>query len=171
MIALKWIGAAVVLLACGSVGVGIRHSHCKELQTLKMLIAALDYMECELQFRMPSLPELCRLTANECDGVLHRFFTDLSMELENQISPDVKHCVRTVLTKATELPASTAEALELMGKSIGRFDLQGQLKGLEFIRAECRVRLNKLMVGGDTRLRSYQTLGLCAGAAIVILLV
>lgn len=171
MTTFKWIGAVAILFACGSVGFRIKRTHYKEVSTLKMLISALDYMECELQFRMYPLPELCRLTANECDGLLNKFFSLLSNELEDQISPDVKQCVHTVLSKIPELPGSTAEALELMGKSIGRFDLQGQLKGLESVRAECRVKLNKLMGNSETRLRSYQTLGLCAGAAIIILLV
>ncbi len=171
MTALKWIGASVILIACGGVGYCMKIAHYREIRTLKMFISALDYMECELQFRMLPLPELCRLTARECEGSLSKFFSYLAMELENQISPDVKRCVHAVLSRVSDLPTSTAEAVQLMGKSMGRFDLQGQLKGLESIRAECRVKLTKLMGNSENRVRSYQTLGLCAGAAIVILLV
>ncbi len=168
---MKLIGAAIILLACGSIGYGIRRAHCREINTMKLFISALDYMECELQFRMYPLPELCRLTANECEGCLQRFFSMLANELEDQISPDVKKCVCAVLSRIQDIPLSTAEAISMMGKSMGRFDLEGQLKGLESVRSECRVKLGKLMGSSEARVRSYQTLGLCAGAAIIILLV
>ncbi len=171
MMTFKWIGALVILISCGSVGFQIKKAHNKEIQTMKMLISALDYMVCELQFRMYSLPELFRLTANECEGVLQKFFILLANELEDQISPDVKQCIQSVLVKVTELPPSTAESMKNLGKSMGRFDLPGQLKGLETIRGECRIKLSKLTAGSEPRLRSYQTLAICAGAAIIILLV
>ncbi len=171
MTALKIIGAVVIIFACGSVGVRIRQTHTREIQSMKMLISALDYMKCELSYRMYPLPELCRLTAKECEGVLRKFFSNLANEMDDQISPDVKQCINTVLAQVPEMATSTAEAIILMGKSMGRFDLQGQLKGLESVRAECRLKLSKLMADREPRMRSYQTLGLCAGAAIVILLV
>ena len=59
----------------------------------------------------------------------------------------------------------------LLGKSIGRFDMDGQIKGLEAVRQDCRRRLDELSKDRDTRLRSYQTLGLCAGAALAILFI
>ena len=54
---------------------------------------------------------------------------------------------------------------------IGRFDLEGQLQGLESVRVYCRDQLDNLAKDRDVRLRSYQTLGLCAGAALAILFV
>lgn len=168
---LKIIGAVFVIAACGGFGIIIALNHKKEVNTLKKLIAALDYMECELQFRMCALPELCRQTAAETDGMLRQVFLGLSNELEDQISPDVRRCMHCVLTKVKELPSVTAQCLQLLGDSLGRFGLQGQLKALQTVRQECRVKLSKLLVTSDARLRSYQTLGLCAGAAIVILLI
>lgn len=138
---------------------------------MKNLIAALDYMECELQYRMCALPDLCRQTAGETDGILRKVFAALANELEDQISPNVRQCMQTVLANVKDIPGQTFHSLELLGDSLGRFDLQGQLKGLESIRQECRINLSKLMGNSETRIRSYQTLGLCAGAAIIILLI
>lgn len=167
---IKWIGAILIVAGCGGFGLMIASAHRKETVMLKKLIAALDYMECELQFRMSALPDLCRQTASECDGALRQVFALLSQELEDQISPDVKRCMGSVLAKSKDLPVQTYQMLELLGSNLGRFDLNGQLRGLESVRQECRLRLNKLMNNADVRLRSYQTLGLCAGAALVILL-
>lgn len=168
---IKIIGAILILIACASFGLIIAYHHRKEVSTLKKLITALDYMECELQYRMCALPDLCRQTAAEFDGVLRSVFLQLSNELEDQISPDVRRCMQSVLAKMKDIPSVTFECLQILGDSLGRFDLQGQLKGLENVRRYCRERLNKLMGNADVRLRSYQTLGLCAGAAVVILLI
>jgi len=62
-------------------------------------------------------------------------------------------------------------AAEELGGNLGRFDIPGQLRGLENTRKECCDKLQMLTQNNDSRLRSYQTLGLCAGAALAILLV
>lgn len=170
MTMIKWIGAILIIAACGGFSLMIAASYKKEERTLRSFICALDYMACELQYRMSALPELCRQTAGECDGILRQVFIMLANELENQISPDVNQCMNTVLAKNREIPTQTKASLELLGENLGRFDLNGQLIGLENVRQECRIRLSKLTGNKETHLRSYQTLGLCAGAALVILL-
>lgn len=167
---LKYIGAVFIIIGCGGFGLMITCNHKKEQNNLGKLISALDFMGCELQYRMSALPELCRITAAECDQPLRKIFSQLAIELEDQISPDVQRCMEVVLARCPELPSQTTDMLHLLGTSLGRFDLDGQLKGLEHVRQECRVRLNKLSNNAEVRLRSYQTLGLCAGAALVILL-
>ena len=167
---MRWIGAILIVVGCGGFGLMIANAHRKETTSLKKLIAALDYMECELQYRMCALPDLCRQTASECEGALRQVFVSLTQELEDQISPDVHQCMQSVLAKTKDLPTQTTQMLELLGNNLGRFELTGQLRGLETVRQECRLKLNRLMNNSDVRLRSYQTLGLCAGAALVILL-
>ena len=167
---LKIIGALLIVVACGALGFGIAAAHRREVRVLRELIGALDFMECELQFRMTALPELCRQTAAETKGVLSRVFSMLAGELENQISPDVRSCMGAVTAKVRDIPGKTLESLRLLGDSLGKFDLYGQLRGLDTVRQECRVKLSSLMGNSEARVRSYQTLGLCAGAALVILL-
>lgn len=167
---IKIFGSILVIAGCGGFGFKIAAARRKEEKTLRNLISALDFMECELQYRMSALPDLCRSTAAECSGLLQTVFSQFSVELEDQISPDVSSCMRAVLAKQAHLPKCTYEALLMLGESLGRFDMIGQLKGLEAVRAECRRKLNILSTGSDVAVRSYQTLGLCAGAAVVILL-
>ena len=168
---LKLIGAILILLGCGGFGVLIASAHRHEVCTLRQLVSLIDYMACELQYRYTPLPELCRQTAAEAKGVLREFFLTLTVELEDQISPDVTACMDAAIGKYKQLPHQTEDALHLLGRSIGRFDMEGQLKGLENVRSECRRNLEKLTENQQTRLRSYQTLALCAGAAIAIIFV
>lgn len=167
----KWIGVIFVIVGCGGFGFSIGATQVMEEKTLRQLICALDYMECELQFRLTPLPDLCRQAGVNARGCIRDVFLKLSIELETQLSPDVDCCMRRVLEKIQNLPKHTQEALLELGQSLGRFDLQGQLKGLEIVRAACRRRLEQLTTNKEPRIRSYQTLGLCAGAAIAILFI
>lgn len=167
---MKWIGAILIIAACVGFGLMIAGFHRKEVVGLKKLISALNFMEYELQYRMPALPELLRRTARECDGNLKKVFHNLAAELDEQVSPDVKHCMNSVLDRAKDIPNETKACLSMLGESLGQFDLQGQIKSLENVRRECNERLRKLLGNADVRMRSYQTLGVCAGAALIILL-
>ena len=168
---MKWIGALLVIAGCGGVGFTMAASYKREERCLRALLRALDYMTCELQFRLTPLPELCRTAGKECGGPAGEALTALALELESQISPDADSCMYAALSKLENLPLSTTEALRLLGKCLGRFDLEGQLQGIEQVRSHCRRELAALEAGRDQRIRGYQTLGVCAGAALAILFV
>lgn len=168
---IKLLGAVLIIIGCGGVGFRIAACYLREEKTLRNLIAALDYMECELQYRLTPLPQLSRQAASQSKGILQKVFLDFAIELEDQIHPDVSKCMRAALEKTKDIPKLTWESLDALGKSMGRFDMDGQLKGMEAVRQECRRILNELSGNRESRVRSYQTLGLCAGAAIAILFV
>ena len=89
----KVLGGVVVLLGCGYIGFASAAAINIEAVYLRRLYRALDYMSCELQYRLTPLPELCRKIAAECSGSLKTIFNMFSDELENQIAPDVKTCM------------------------------------------------------------------------------
>lgn len=167
----KLIGFVMVILGCGGFGYRIARGYLKEERTLRELLSLLDFMECELQYRLTPLPDLCRQAAAQAKGTLRKAFSVLAEELEDQISPDVERCMSAMLEKTGDIPSVTYQMLELLGRSLGRFDIEGQLKGMEAVRQECRRCLEQLSQNKDVRLRSYQTLGLCAGAALAILFI
>lgn len=168
---MKWIGAILVLGSCCYFGLYSAASLNTEVRSLQKMISALDFMSCELQYKLTPLPDLCRQTASECSGALKQVLLRFSEELENQISPDVKSCMNAALSSTARLPESTEKCLLQLGASMGRFDLAGQINALESVRISCRRALENLEAGKESRIRTYKTLGLCAGAAIVILFV
>ncbi len=168
---LKLFGVVMVVVGCGGVGFRLAANHRQEEKALRQLIGILDYMECELQYRLTTLPELCMQVDKEFPQLLGKVFHAFALEMEAQVSPDLNCCMAAALGKYKDIPSITRDGLDLLGKSIGRFDLEGQLMGLEAVRQECRRNLEELGNNRETRLRSYQTLGLCAGAALAILFV
>lgn len=167
----KWIGAILVVAGCGSIGLAMAFNGKREILILRELICALEYMGCELEFRLPPLPELCMKTSKQCVGNVSAVFHNLGKELEAQIAPDVSCCMAAALQKGNHMPELCRAFLLSLGKTLGQFDLQGQQKGLSKLHKNCEQALQRLENNGKERLRSYQTLGLCAGAALAILLI
>ena len=167
----KWIGAALILVGCGGFGFSLCIQHRIQETSLRQLICVLDYMSCELQYHMTPLPELCSAAATETSGDLARVFHALAANLEAITTADVSSAMEDALLRFPNLPPKTLDNLRLLGRSMGRFDLNGQLAGLEALRSSCRSALEQFTTQRDTRLRNYQTLGLCAGAALAILLI
>ncbi len=167
----KWIGAIIIIAVCGGLGTSLVATQINDERTLRNLVSLLDYMECELQYNLTALPALCRECAAESKGQLAKVFLELAHELEDQISPDVNCCVRAAVAKCPGLPTQTKENLLLLGRSLGKFDLKGQVLGIEGVRQNCRRTLESLSQNYEHRLRGCQTLALCAGAALVILFI
>ena len=167
----RLIGAALITAGCTCFGILTAAGQKREESILRQLLDSLCYMNCELEYRLTPLPELCRKTGERCRGVLQKCIFRLSEELERQICPDAGSCMRCALADLSGLPDSAGQCLQMLGRSLGEFNLTGQLSQMETVREECRRKLKKLECNRDTRLRSYRTLGLCAGAALAVLLV
>lgn len=168
---IKWIGSIFVLFSCGGFGFGIAHGYRQRERQLQQLLMTLEMMASELEYRLTPLPELARKASRETSGVLRDVFANLARELEWRTEPDAGSCMRTAMQKCHDLPGCLRRPLRLLGQSLGRFDLPGQIRGFQCVQEACRREIARLENNREARLRSYQTLGLCAGAALVILFV
>lgn len=167
----KWIGAVLVVVGCGGVGFSAAANYRREERMLRQLLEMLSFMACELQYRLTPLPELCRQAGTLGKGSLKSVLLHFVQELEAQIAPDAQSCMRAAVSVAQDLPASIRTILIQLGQTLGHFDLPGQLQGIEAARQACQEKLEALNQNREERLRGYQTLGLCAGAALVILFI
>lgn len=166
---LKWIGTIIIVLCCGGFGFRMISVHRQKEKELRQLLSALDLLESELRYRLSPLPDLCYFVSRSINGSIGKLFRTLQEELDQQIAPDAGCCMNVVVS-GTNLTSDTIRLLKDLGRTLGRFDLNGQVKGIESVRNETLLTLDKLTKDQDARLRSYQTLGLCAGAALAILL-
>lgn len=171
MFMIKLLGGALIFISCAGFGFQIAASYLLERQLLSQWINALDFMQCELQYRMTSLPEICRQAACNGKGRIRLLFGCLADELERQLLPDVSACMDIAVKSVPDLPQSLQEAAEELGKTLGRFDTDGQILQLEAARRSSRKRLEDLEKDAQERTRAYHTLGVCGGAAIAILLI
>ena len=166
---IRWIGAILVITACGGYGISVAAGYRREEESLRQMLRMVKFMQCELKYRLTPLPELCRQAAGEARGHLRNVMLGFASELDRQVSPDAYSCMRAVLLKADGLPRRIRRLFSQLGRCLGRFDLDGQLEGLDGVISTCRDQLVQLQSSKIKNLRSYQTLGLCAGAALAIL--
>lgn len=166
----KWIGAILIVASCSSCGFAIAAGKRREERLLVQLLGILQFIESELQYRLTPLPELCRLAAEETKGLLQVVFMNLYRELNWQKLPDAGSCMYAAIQRSGEVPARIRRLLVQLGHTLGRFDLSGQLLGIQAVHKRCEETLGSIRKNRDERLRSYQTLGICAGAALAIIL-
>lgn len=171
MMQYKWIGAVLILASCSGFGLSVAASCRREISILRQIIHMTILMESELMYRLTPLPDLCRKVGNMVGGVTGKLLHTMAGELDRKSQPDVTGCMRSALETADRLPGSMRRIFLMLGVSLGQYDLPGQLKGLASVRASGEDALRKLEQNKETRLRSYQTLGLCAGLALVILFI
>ena len=167
----KWIGAVLIVASCTACGFSIAAGKRKEERLLFHLQRILEFMEAELQYRLTPLPELCRMAIGETKGVLRTVFLNLHRELCRQKLPDAGSCMAAAIGKSGELPPRIRSILSQLGYSLGRYDLDGQLQGIQSVRRRSEESLESICKNREERLRSYQTLGICAGAALAIILI
>lgn len=168
---LKLFGALCVILGCWGVGLAMAANARKEIISLRQLIAVLDYMECELSYRMTSLSQLFRLSSGIANGSIQRLTLCIAEELEQQRSSSVNTCVVSAIKHCPDLTPLIAQRVIELGKTLGSFDLAGQIKCIRGINSENARILDNLTGEYANRFRSYKTLGICAGVALAILLV
>lgn len=166
---IRILGAGCIVLGSASFGFAMAAGSRREEDQLRLLVRSLEFMSCELSYRLTPLPTLCREASALGRGPVSTFFLDLARLLEQQTSPDAQSCVRTIL-EGNEISGELRRLLAELGATLGRFDLPGQLRGLDAAIRSAEESLRRVREGAPERRRSYQTLGLCAGAALAILL-
>lgn len=170
MIGYKWIGSILIIGSCTGFGISLAVHQKREEHLLSQLIRAIDEMLWELPFQLTPLPDLLRHCGGNQNCPLGRLFFAMAEQMDRQVLPDALSCMEAELhDELTSFPR-VKKVLLLLGASLGRFDLSGQLNGLTSVKEKCNQEMMELHNGRDTRLRSYRVLGLCAGIALAILL-
>lgn len=168
---LKWMGCILIVASCGGFGFALAIQYRREIALLQQLETAVRYMRCELSCRVDSLSQICAGVAGQVTGPIQDILQSVSMELDKQICPDASSCMQLVLSSYVGIPENARLCLQQLGASLGRYDLAGQLGELDAVHERCNILIAEMWEQKDKRTHAYQTLGLCAGAAVAILLI
>ena len=102
-------------------------------------------------------------------GPVKDAFLNFSRELDWQTASDACSCMKAAIKKTPNLPKEIRKILKQLGHTMGRFDLTGQLQGIQSVKQICQIEWKRISEDSVSRVRNYQTLGLCTGAALAIL--
>lgn len=162
------LGAVLVFGGCGGFGFVMAASCRREERQIHSFIRAMEFMLCELECRVTPLPQLCRRAAQIAGGEAAAVLNEAAGRMELGLDPDAAGSMEAAL--AIRRPGGNLEELcRELGQTLGSFDLSGQLRGLDSALRAAQQMLRRHQQGRGSRVRSYQTLGLCAGAALAIL--
>lgn len=162
------IGAILVFGGCGGFGFAMAASCRREERRLHSFLQAVEFMLCELEYRATPLPQLCRRASDIAGGAVGQVLLEIDRRMECLLDADAAASVEAALARVQ--PGGYLDELFLtLGQTLGAFDLEGQRRGLESALARAQQLLRQHRHDRCSRARSYQTLGLCAGAALAIL--
>lgn len=166
--------AGIVLLLTGSVGLGLsairRLEH--RVTTLRALTDALQVMECEMDFHIPTMKEMLLEAAQRTKEPASRFLSACAQGMEElQERPLFDLWKQCMLDELPELTPCDLDALLALGEILGRYDAEGQRNAI----AAARSRLSDCLADAREERRRkgrvYGALSVTAGMFAVILLI
>lgn len=166
---LKLMGAGMIVGGFWAVGLLKCRWIRQEQNAFCQLRIALDWMICKLEFQLPPLVELLENASKQSSGSIRRVLADAAQNMNEKGFPP-NEALHHALEKETKLSPNVKQQLLLLGQSLGAFDLRGQIEEIQSAKLRCEKALEESIRQHEKRMGSYQTLSLCAGIALVILL-
>ena len=170
MTALQIVGTVLVLVGCGGCGFSMAAECRGQERNLRQVQNALEILQCEIQFRLTPLPEVCGILKQACSGPVGAFFEELETQLRMPDAGELPLCAAAAAGRIPNLPANCRRIMLELCATLGRYDTESQLRALVAAKDETLRALEELRAGQAGRIRSYRALGLCGGAALAILL-
>lgn len=168
---LKLLGSILVVAACSAVGFGFAANIRTQASQLEQLAGALEYMKNEITYRLTPLPELFVLLSKTMDHTVGAFFGRCAQHLEADRSASIQHVFRHAMQQTQlQLPPGANQALLELSLSLGTFDATGQVSAIELAATRLRQEFQALQARRRERCRSYETIGVCAGLALAVIL-
>lgn len=168
---LRILGAAFVVCSSAWVGFASARRLRRSGRELEGLRAALEQMDGELRCSEPTYAAVCARLSETASGAVARFFSALAADASASDFEPIGATRRAVEQSGLDLPPAAFLALEQLFDGFGRFDLAGQLRQLALAREALSHQAVRLREQTEAKCRSYEVLGLCAGAAVLILVV
>lgn len=169
---LKLIGMILVVASSSAVGFGFAANIRAQSRQLGALLSALAYMKNEISYRLTPLPELFYLLGKSSPAPIGSLFSSCAQALMQNPSASVQGVVRSALSQTPQLAITqqTRQTLLELALSLGKFDAAGAASALELAQTRLRQELMVLDSHRRERCRSYQTIGVCAGLALAVIL-
>lgn len=136
------------------------------------LIDAVLRIRHELQYRMTPLPDVFHLLGEGRNPQIADLFSRIAAELHAAEICSVGYACRCALrqTHGLCLSSGAREALLTLCDSIGKYDLDGNLRLLDLTLQRLRDEANALQAGASARCRTYISLSVCTGLAAAVIL-
>jgi stage III sporulation protein AB len=166
---LKLVGAGMILTTSAWAGIHAGVSLRRTYDCLRDLSSALELMTTEISFAgTPFLP-LCRRAGEGRSRAVRNFFDCLAQETVRDNLPEDGLTRHACAEAGLVLPEQSLRSLERLFDGFGHIDRDGQLRQLTLASEEIGKLSAELREQLTGRCRTFATLGLTAGAAMLVL--
>ena len=170
---MKVLGALLVFLACGSLGVMLAFNLTRRQEVLRELQTALQLLETEIAYTATPLPEALPRVAAKTRSPTRLLFAAAHHTLLNTFGAMASEAWSDgvkALARAAPLEEEDLAVLTDFGQGLGQGDRADQVKKLELARAQLR-KLEEMAAENRVRqARVWQALGFLSGLTIILLL-
>lgn len=166
---MKLIGVIFVLLSAFSVGIRVASGLRKRCEYLERFIDVLCLMSNELSFMTTPLPFVFLAASEKAAGNLKTILLLVAEQMEKNRWMSPETAVEIALNHQPD--ELIGEVLKNLAGKLGSYDVQAQLAGIDAAVKDTERLLQALEVEMSLRSKTYKTLSICAGLALVILLI
>lgn len=166
---MKLAGIVFIVLSAGSVGYGMAVAMKKKCIVLRQLLDSLQVLKNEIALCGTPLPQAFALMAVSAEGELERIFSDVAKDMDQHrwVTPYASFQAAMETVSEEEI----SPILLSLARKLGKYDIDAQLQGIEMARCQTEELLQQLERERHVKSRTYETLGICAGLAVAILLI
>lgn len=164
---MKWIGILFIVVSAWSVGYRTTRNMTHRCRNLRNCLHALQVLRNEIAFIGTPLPQAVALMAVACQGRLADVLTRTAQDMDRcpwKLPVEALRCC--------DVPRDLEEdlSLEELFCGLGKYDLEAQLGVIERVSTRVGKNLEELDQDRKNKGRTYETLGICAGLSVAILL-
>lgn len=169
---IRILGMVMVFSACAGLGLhaaGVVRRTVRQLTQLKL---SLEMMQCEISYSLTPIGKLCGILSSACSGEIAGFYAVMEQKLKDA-TRSVPEAAKAAMAETAGLrltPLARQSLMELFG-SFGKFGSDEQLKLIALTQERISAELAELSAQKQSRCRCYEALGVCAGLAMVILVI
>ena len=104
-----------------------------------------------------------------CDGSLERIFSETAKRMDKQRWMTPLQAMEQAL--ADEKTCFLSPVLRDLARQLGKYDLEAQISAVDGTKARAETMLQQMEQEQSRKSGTYETLGICAGIAVAILLI
>ncbi|MBA4494984.1 stage III sporulation protein SpoIIIAB [Paenactinomyces guangxiensis] len=170
---LKLLGACLILTACTWIGFQMARHVADRPRQIRQLRSALSYLETEIGYGTRPLIQACRQIASQELGPVSRLFATSAKNLAQMDGASTFECFERAIElewKNNALGRSEQAIMLNLSRTLGISDREDQLHHLALANSNLKVEEMKAREEQERYEKMYKTVGILAGALIVILM-
>lgn len=166
---LRLIGALVICLGSSCLGFSAAGSVKRSAKTLRQLKQALEMMRCEVSYTLTPIARICEIICSSSEGEVRCLFEKLTDVYSRPLPENEDWAKKLTASCLKSIPAQPQDAMTELISSFGRFGAAEQLRLIDLTLEKLCAAAEQQEAEKQQRCRCYQSLGICTGLAVAIL--